>query len=377
MSIELHTRLCDMLGIEYPIVAFSHCRDVVAAACNAGGSAVLGAAPLTPEQIEIEADWIKAHTDKPFGIDLVFPRTAPETATKEQLLSQVPQEYREFVDRIKRELSLPASLPVGIHPGEGMDSLGLGIGATREWQMKQLEAALQAKPAFIAAGMGFDEAVVDACHTAGVPVVTLVGNVRRALRAASLGVDMIVAQGTEAGGDTGRIGTLALVPQVVDAVSPIPVLAAGGIADGRGLVAALALGAVGVWTGTVWLTAHENPLVDWVKKRIIEATDEDAVITRVYTGVPARVLNNEYIKRWAEPGAPATLPMPLQNLYSTMPQTASTEDPYLVSLFEKPALRDWISTMAGNAVGLVKQRRSVRRIMEDMMMQAVDIVETG
>jgi len=205
-------------------------------------------------------------------------------------------------------------------------------------------------------------------------VLTLVGNVKSARRAADLGVDLIVAQGTEAGGHTGRIGTLALVPQVVDAIKPVPVLAAGGIGDGRGLVAALALGAVGVWTGTIWLTSHESPVADYVKDRILEATDEDAVISKIYTGKTCRNLNNKYIQRWNQADAPKTLPMPQQNLYSPMPIMISTEDEKSLSLFDKPGLRDWAGCPAGNVIGLIKERKSVKQIMYDMVSQAVEIL---
>ncbi|MCX6000620.1 MAG: nitronate monooxygenase [Chloroflexi bacterium] len=369
MAISLHTKLCDMLGIEYPIMAFNHCRDVVAAVSNAGGCGVLGAIALTPEQITAEFGWMKAHTDKPFGIDLVFPANTPDIATKEELLSYVPKEYRNFVDKVKKELGLPEQIYSG-------NALELGVGGTHEWQRKQLDAALKMKPPVMAAALGFNREVVEECHAAGVKIITLVGNVKTARRAAAAGVDIIVAQGTEAGGHTGRIGTLALVPQVVDAVSPVPVLAAGGIGDGRGLVAALALGAVGVWTGTIWLTCHESPLADYVKDRILESTDEDAVITKIYTGKTARTLNNKYIERWKQPDAPPTLPMPLQNFYSAMPHMVSTEDPRSLAMFDKPGMRDWASAPAGNIVGMIRQRKSARQIVYDMVSQAVEILGT-
>jgi len=360
-----------MLGIEYPVMAFNHCRDVVAAVTNAGGGGVLGALALTPEEITMQASWIKEKTDsKPFGIDLVFPITNPEkTITHEQLMDLIPQEYKDFVDKVKQELGLPKE-----GYGDEMGAMAFGIGGSHETQMKQLEAALDAKPAVIAAALGFRQEVVDMCHAAGVKMIALVGNVKNARRAAGLGVDVIVAQGTEAGGHTGRIGTLALVPQVVDAVSPIPVLAAGGIADGRGLVASLALGAVGVWTGTIWLSSHENPLPDWVKDKMLEATDEDAAITKIYTGKTCRQLKNKYMERWQQPDAPQTLPMPLQNLYSPMPISLSTENPQSQSQFEKSDLRNWVSTPSGNAVGLIKERKSVKNIMLDMISEAVDIL---
>lgn len=367
MAIDLQTPLCDMLGIEYPIIAFSHCRDVVAAVCNAGGSGVLGALALSPERLVAEAEWLRAHTDKPFGIDLVFPSNAPDMATREQLMSMVPEDYRKFMDKVKTQMGLPYNVYTE-------ETLEFGIGGTHEWQMKQLEAALKFKPAFIAAALGFNRDVVDRVHDAGIKIVTLVGNVKNAVRAAESGVDIIVAQGTEAGGHTGRIGTLALVPQVVDAVKPIPVLAAGGIGDGRGFVAALALGAIGVWTGTIWLTCHESPMADFTKEDFLKATDEDAIITKVYTGKTCRQLNNKYLELWKAKDAPPTLPMPLQNLYSPMPLMVSTEDPGSMSLFDKDGMRQWVSAPAGNVVGLIKERKSARQIVYDMVSQAVQIL---
>ncbi len=367
MALSLHTPLCDELAIEYPVLAFNHCRDVVAAVSNAGGCGVLGALALSPEQLKTEIAWLKEHTDKPFGIDLIFPSNNPISITREQLMAMVPQGYRDFVDKIKEELGVPEQC-------YSLDSLELGIGGSQETQWEQLSAALDAKPAVVAAALGFTKEVIDECHKAGVKVVTLVGNVKNARRAAECGVDIIVAQGTEAGGHTGRIGTLALVPQVVDAVHPVPVLAAGGIGDGRGLLASLALGAVGVWTGSIWLTCHESPLVDWIKDRIVESTDEDAVLSKVYTGKNCRHLNNKYIQLWNGPDAPPTLPMPLQNFYSPMPIMLSTEDPFSMGIFEKPELREWVGAPAGNVVGLIKQRKSARQIMYDMMSQAVQIL---
>jgi NAD(P)H-dependent flavin oxidoreductase YrpB (nitropropane dioxygenase family) len=303
-------------------------------------------------------------------VDLVFPIKSPYSATKEQLMAMVPPDYRAFVDKIKQDLELPEE----IYGGAGMDLMDLGVGGTCESQMMQLEAALKAKPAVIAAALGLNREVVEECHAVGTRVLTLVGNVKSARRAADLGADIIVAQGTEAGGHTGRIGTLALVPQVVDAVSPIPVLAAGGIGDGRGLVAALALGAVGIWTGTIWLACHESPTADYVKDRILQATDEDAVVSKVYTGKTCRNLNNKYIERWNQPDAPKTLPMPLQNLYSPMPIMVSTEDDRCLSLFDRNGLRDWAACPAGNVVGLIKERKSARQIVYDMVSQAVEIL---
>jgi len=220
-------------------------------------------------------EWLRKNTDKPFGLDILLPQRSPDSGTQQDLVAQIPKENLEFMDKLRNR----------------SDYVGLGVGGTIESQMEQVEAICELKPAVFAGGLGMNPEIVEMCHEAGIKVVSLVGNVRQAKKVAEWGVDIIVAQGTEAGGHTGKIGTMPLVPLVVDTVKPIPVLAAGGIGDGRGLVAALALGAKGVWTGTIWLTAHEHPLEDFIKERIIAAGAEDAVITRLYPGkLPVKVL---------------------------------------------------------------------------------------
>jgi len=253
------------------------------------------------------------------------------------------------------------------------DIVGLGVGGTLASQMEQVDAICEMKPAIFAGGLGMNVEILERCHKAGIKVVSLVGNVRQARRVAGWGADIIVAQGAEAGGHTGRIGTMPLVPQVVDAVKPIPVLAAGGIGDGRGLVAALALGAVGVWTGTMWLVAHEHPVEDFIKDRLIAAIEEDAVITKAHTGKPARGLKSKFIEYWEQPGAPSTLPAPYQNIYLPIPWSVSSEN--ADRTWERLGLQDWIGTPAGQVIGLIKQRKSARQILYDMVSQAIDILE--
>jgi len=214
--------------------------------------------------------------------------------------------------------------------------------------------------------------IVEKCHKAGIKVASLAGTVRHALKQAKIGVDIIVAVGTDAGGHTGKIGTMALVPQVVDAVKPVPVLAAGGIADGRGVAAALALGAAGVWTGTIWLSAHENPVEEYVKDRLLHATEEDAVITKAYTGKTGRVLKNKFTEYWEQPGAPKPIPAPYQTMYLPLPMSAFTDD--VDRTWDKLGLQDWITTPVGQGVGLVKQRKSARNILHDMVAQAIDVL---
>ncbi len=370
----MHTPICDMLGIEYPVFAFNHCPDVIAAVCNAGGLGVLGVSSVKPEEIRVETEWLRKHTDKPFGLDLLLPQGNPETATREELLSRVPKENVDFMNKLRRELGLPEGyIQKSRYTQKSGDSeLGIGIGGTRASQMDQVEMICELKPALFAGGLGMNTGVVEKCHRSGIKVASLIGNVRQARRAASRGVDIIVAQGTEAGGHTGNIGTMSLVPLVVDAVKPVPVLAAGGIADGRGLVAGLALGAAGVWTGTVWLTAHEDPLEGFIKDRIIAATEEDAVLTKVYSGKQRRVLRNKFVEYWSQPGAPKPLPAPYQMLYLPLRNFASTED--TDRTWEKLGLQDWISAPAGQAIGLLKQRKPAKQILYEMVAEAVEIL---
>jgi NAD(P)H-dependent flavin oxidoreductase YrpB (nitropropane dioxygenase family) len=370
MAINLHTEICDMLGIEYPVFAFNHCRDVTAAVSNGGGVGVLGAGGMSPEGMRAQVQWLRKNTDKPFGLDLLLPKAVPATGTHDDLVSRIPKANIEFMDNLKKELGMPESNP---GRSDRTDIMDIGVGGTAASQMEQVEAICELKPTIFAGGLGMNPEVVEMCHRAGIKVVSLVGNVRQAKRVAEWGVDIIVAQGTEAGGHTGKIGTLALVPLVVDAVKPIPVLAAGGIGDGRGLVAALALGAAGAWTGTIWLTAHENPIEDFIKDRLVAASAEDAVITRVHTGKTARSLKSKFIEYWEQPGAPEPLPAPFQSMYLPIPWSVSSEG--ADRTWERLGLHDWIGTPAGQVMALIKERRPARQILYDMVSQAIDILE--
>jgi len=354
--LSLHTELCDMLGIEYPIFAFNHCRDVTAAVSNAGGIGVLGVSGMSFDEKRVEVEWLRKNTDKPFGLDLLLPQAVPEMGTHEELMNQIPRGNIEFMDKLRKELGLPDGY---IAPFR-LSDLGLGVGGTLASQEEEVNEICDLKPAILACALGANAMIVEKCHKAGIKVASLAGTVRHALKQAKIGVDIIVAVGTDAGGHTGKIGTMALVPQVVDAVKPVPVLAAGGIADGRGVAAALALGAAGVWTGTIWLTAHENPVEEYIKDR------------RAYTGKTGRGLKNKFIEYWEKPGAPKPLPAPFQLMYLPLPISAFTDD--ADRTWERLGLQDWISTPAGQGVGLVKQRKSARSILHDMVAQAIDVI---
>ncbi len=371
MAITLHTELCDLLGVEYPVFSFNHCRDVAAAVSNGGGIGVLGATGFSPEGILNEANWMKKHTDRPWGIDILLPQRAPSDGTRADIWSKIPKENLDFMEKLRTDLGIPPRQPF---PTNRTDIVGLGTGGTLTSQMEQVEAVCEAKPDIFAGGLGMSGEAVEMCHRAGIKVVSLIGSMRHAKRVLDMGVDIIVAQGTEAGGHTGKIGTMALVPSIVDAVRPIPVVAAGGIGDGRGLVAALALGAVGVWTGTIWLTAHEHPLEDFIKDKIVAAGSDDAVITRVYTGKTARSLKTKFIEYWDQPGAPEPLSAPYQGMYSPVPWEVTSEG--ADRTWEKLKLHDWIGTPAGQVMALIEQRKPARQILYDMISQAIDILES-
>jgi len=322
----MHTDLCDLFGIEVPIFAFSHCRDVVAAVTNAGGFGVLGALAFSPEQLEIECRWIDDHVgDRPYGVDTVMPMSY---AGKDEGLGRadehgdvdaqafrklIPQETLDWIEGVLDEYEVPP-LPAdaaGSDPEEGGGGL---LGWTDGGGRNQVEVALRhPKVKLLVNALGPPPRdVIDLAHARGVKVAALTGSVEHAQRQKQQGVDIIVAQGTEAGGHTGEIGSMVLLPDIVDAVTPTPVLGAGGIASGRQAAAALALGAQGVWTGSVWLTVEEASTGTAVKEKLFAARSRDAVRSRSLSGKPARMLRTAWTEAWEREECPGTLPMPLQ-----------------------------------------------------------------
>lgn len=379
----LRTKLCDMLDIEYPIILAGMggvCGPtIVAAVSNAGGLGVLGAAGLNPDQLR---DWIektRSLTTRPFGVDLLLPKLdLPPISGKfsiSELKAFLPAEELAFVDRLKKEIGIP---DVEVPPLEVDSDFVLGA-------KKQIDVILEEQVPVFASGLGSPESIIPRAHARGMKVVGLVGNVRNARRVANSGADIIVAQGHEAGGHTGRIGTLALVPQVVDAVHPLPVVAAGGVGDGRGLVASLAMGACGVWVGTAFLLAHEACIDsprDWVtnlgvdpydleqweidhwKDRIIAATEEDTRVTRIYTGKTGRFISNKFIEAWERAGG-KTLPMPLQTLLICEAELG----------LRKGRMTDYISEFGGQIAGMLKERKSAKQIVDEMVEGAISILK--
>src|SRR5258708_33758556 len=288
--------MAEQVDIEFPVFAFSHCGDVIAAVSRAGGFGVLGALAFTPEELEIELNWIDEHVDgKPYGVDIVMPmkymgKGGGDEANFANLDAMIPQSHRDFVEQLLERHHVP-ELPAELDGGV-IKAAGLNVDAEAPGQV---EVSLQhpgVKMLVNALGPPPPD-VVKPAHQHGLLVGALVGAKAHAERQVAIGLDVLVAQGTEAGGHCGEISTMGLIPEVVDAVGPdVPVLAAGGIATGRQMAAALALGAQGVWTGTMWLTVAEADTPAPSLANLLEASSRDTVRSKSYTGKPARQLRS-------------------------------------------------------------------------------------
>ncbi|HJR26473.1 MAG TPA: nitronate monooxygenase family protein, partial [Acidimicrobiales bacterium] len=324
----MRTQLCDDLGIEFPIFAFTHCRDVVVAVSKAGGFGVLGAVGFTPEQLEIELSWIDEHIgDKPYGVDIVIPNKyegmdadlSADELTK-MLQDMVPQGHLDFARKLLLDHGVP--LPP---PEEGDDNSLQLLGWTEATATPQVEIALRhPKMTLIANALGTPPPdMIEHIHAAGRMVAALCGSPYQALKHAAADVDIIIAQGGEGGGHCGEVGSIVLWPQVVKAVAPRPVLAAGGIGSGAQIAAALALGCQGAWTGSQWLMVEESENTPVQQKAYIEASSRDTVRSRSFTGKPCRMLRNDWTDAWEAPGNPEPLGMPLQYMVSGMAVSAT------------------------------------------------------
>lgn len=313
----MKNHITEMLGIDVPIFAFSHCRDVVAAVSKAGGLGVLGAVAHSPEQLEIDLDWIEAEVgDKPYGVDLIIPaKYAGDSEggyTLSDIANLIPAEHWAFVNDILARYDVP-EMPDDVTGGVFRISDDTPLPFSERSAGPQLELALAHKTAFVANALGPPPAhMIERCKEEGRLIGALAGKAVHAERHVQAGVDIIVAQGGEAGGHTGEIGSMVLIPEVVDAVAPVPVLGAGGIGRGRQMAAAMALGAQGVWCGSVWLTTEEAETHPAVKEKMLRATSADTIRSRSRTGKPARMLKSAWTEEWDDPTHPQPLGMPLQ-----------------------------------------------------------------
>ncbi|SEP35505.1 NAD(P)H-dependent flavin oxidoreductase [Amycolatopsis saalfeldensis] len=331
----MRTSLCDRFGIELPIVGFTPSEHVAAAISRAGGLGVLGCVRFNDAaELDRVLDWMDEHTDgKPYGVDIVMPAKIPEEGSQVDLTKLIPDGHRAFVDKVLRELSVP---PL---PDDTDERAGV-LGWLHSVARSHVDVALKHRISLIANALGSPPPdVIELAHAAGVPVAALAGKAEHAVRHVDNGVDFVVAQGYEAGGHTGEIASMVLVPEIVDAVgSRVPVLAAGGIGSGRQMAAALALGAAGVWMGSFWLATEEylQTMADsgGMQQALVGATSADTVRTRIYTGKPARLLKTRWTEAWTAPDAPEPLPMPLQNLLVSQAHNRihASGDPSVVSM---------------------------------------------
>ena len=369
----MQTRVSDMLGVEFPILAFSHCRDVVAAVTNAGGFGVLGAVAHTPDQLDIDMTWIEEQTKgRPYGVDLLLPTKyagADEGGLDRESVRQLlPAEQQQFVDDILRRYQVP-ELPDDMRGSVGHGAL---MSVSPKGYGPLLDVAFGHRIRLVASALGPPpSSLIDRAHEAGVLVAALAGTKVHAERHRTAGVDMIVAQGTEAGGHTGEVSTMVLVPEVVDAVAPTPVLAAGGIASGRQIAAAMALGAEGVWCGSVWLTTEEAETQPAVKQKFLEATSKDTVRSRSLTGKPARMLRSSWTDEWESDAAPDTLAMPLQSALVAEAQLRINRS----ATRQGTGANQLANYFVGQVVGQLDRIKPARQVVIDMATEYADVVQ--
>jgi NAD(P)H-dependent flavin oxidoreductase YrpB (nitropropane dioxygenase family) len=366
--VTLHTPICDLLGIRVPIVLAgmggASTPKLAAAVSNAGGLGILGAAACQPEELRAWIKETRALTDKPFGVDTLLPASVRRAQTLEpgkgpSPLEQLPklQKFaREFME--KEGLTLPHTGAAPNAPARESGGARRGV-FSKEFFEAQMDVVIEERVPVYAAGLGDPGPWIDRLHRNGTVVMAVVGAVRHARKVAESRVDIIVAQGHDAGGHNSPIGTMALIPQVVDAVGPIPVLGAGGITDGRGVAAALMLGASGAWIGSAFLATPEAGIQDFQKQAIVDSNEENTVVSKSVTGKPARLIRSKWTQAYAESGL-ETLPMPFQSMVS---------GPVLMAgAIARRA--DIVPGFAGQGIGMIKAVRPAAEVLASIVAEA-------
>lgn len=356
----MNNDICKMVGCEFPLFAFSHCRDVVVAVSLAGGCGVLGGSSFTPESLEMELAWIDEHVDgKPYGIDILIPENLGDIAqdiTSEQLHAMVPEQHRKFT------IELLAKYGVDLTPEEiNAYDLPAIVGDVGE---RLMDVAFRHPIKMIANALGIaPQSMIDRARANHVPVGALVGAREHAIRQIDAGVDFLVAQGGEAAGHCGEVSTLVLVPEVIAAIKgirPVPVLAAGGIMNGRQMAGCMAMGAQGAWTGTIWLATPESETSEVLRQKMLAATSRDTIRSKSRTGKPSRQLRSAWHDAWHGEDSPGTLPMPIM---SVLAQPAFAKIDTSAELGNAQAM-DLVSYWVGQGVGMVDSVRSSGNIVQ-------------
>lgn len=363
----MNSRLCKRFGIEFPLFAFSHCRDVVAEVSKAGGFGVLGAVGHTAESLEIELKWIDEHINgKPYGIDLLIPNKMAHKGegemTTADLEAQIPPEHRAYINELLENHNIDTSdLWAGSYGHDYTNNMR-EAGAT-----ELLDVAFNHPIKLFVNALGVPPAaIIDRCRANDIAVGALTGAREHAIKHAEAGVDILVVSGTEAGGHCGEVSTMVVVPDVLDAIKDydhMDVLAAGGIATGRQMAACMAMGAAGAWCGSVWLTTSEAETTPTVKEKMLKAGARNTVRSRSRTGKPTRQLQSAWTDAWYAEGAPDPLPMPLQGIISRPPMDKIDR----LAASGHDGAKQLATYYVGQAVGLMKQEQSARSVVYDFM----------
>lgn len=359
----MNSLICDLLDIEFPLIAFSHCRDVVVEVSKAGGFGVLGAARYNASTLEAELSWIDEHIDgKPYGVDLIAPTSmavAEENGATEDLKNRVPQEYFDFASGILERHDIDSS-DVYANQYESDSFL------TKNRATSIIDVAFDHPIKLIANALGVPPAyMIDMGKEKGVATAALIGTREHAIKQVEAGVNIVVASGTEAGGHCGDVSTLVLIPEVSSALkdSGVPVVAAGGIVTGRQMAACMAMGAAGVWTGSVWLTCAESDTPPVLKEKMLRASSRETVRSRSRTGKHSRQLRSPWTDAWESNTAPKPLSMPLQSQVTENPLAKVTK---LAEIGHEGA-RQLSTSWVGQGVGLMSSTQSAKAIVYDFM----------
>ena len=363
----MHNELCERLGIEFPIFAFTHCRDVAAAVSNAGGMGVLGAVGFSADELEVELTWLDEHVgDRPYGVDIVIPGKyegmgeLDPVKLEAELRAMIPDEHRMFAKKILADHGVPE-----LEGGPRRELLGW-TAATAAPLVEVILRHDKVKLVANALGTPPDD-VIERVHSRGMLVAALAGSVKHALNHKAAGVDIVVCQGSEGGGHTGDVGSIVLWPEVIEAVSPTPVLAAGGVGSGKQMAAAMVMGAAGVWTGSLWLTVEEANTTPKQMETYLRASSRDTVRSRSFTDKPCRLLKNDWTDAWERDDTPDPLGMPLQMMVAI--ECVSRGHAY------PEAAVDVNFNPAGQVIGRATSVRRTRDVVLGMVEEYIEAVE--
>ncbi len=366
----LRTRLCDILGIDYPILGAGMGPtllgektgapvELVVAVSEAGGLGVLGGSGFNIEELREAIREIRSQTDKPFGVDLLLPKNLADASAAggatemplSAIISTMPDTHQDWIKKVKEEFELPDV------------EIMIKLNTTTMRPEEAVEVCLDEKIPLFCAGLGNPGWMVEKAHAVGMKVLGITGNAKNAKRMSDSDIDLLVAQGHEGGGHTGRIGTMALLPAAIDAAAPVPVLAAGGIGDGRGLAASLAMGCIGAWVGTRFLASEEGGALPINKQRILDSDDEGTRVSTAYTGKTLRANYNKFHDLWNESGLDP-LPFPMQTLISS----------HLLAAFIEARKNEYVGGLAGQVSGIIHEIKPAKQILEEMVEEAVEIL---